>query len=104
MTIPPLTAENLDDVIKSLEKIRQWFSDNQMKTNRDYCHILLSGKNRVTMSISGAEIKNTEFEKLLGIIVDFGLKFKNYLKGRNFRQKNNSQNLRNRLSRMAHFC
>ena len=80
-----VTAENLDEVIKSLEedsiKLFQLFSDNQMKANHDKCHILVSGKNNVTMNASGFKIKNTECEKLLEIKVDCGLKFENYLDG-----------------------
>ena len=66
MTIRSVTAENLDEVIKSLEKdsikLFQWFSDNQMKANHDKCHLLVSGKNNVTMNASGFKIKNTECE------------------------------------------
>ena len=52
-----------------------------MKANHDKCHLLVSGKNDVTMNASGFKIKSTEWEKLLGIKVDCGLKFKNYLDG-----------------------
>ena len=49
-----VTPESLDDVIKSLEegsiKLFQWFSDNQMKANHDKFHVLVSGKNNVTMN------------------------------------------------------
>ena len=31
------------------------------------------------MSVSGFKIKNTKYERLLGIKVDCGLKFENYL-------------------------
>ena len=82
---PYVTAENLDEVIKSLEKdsikLFQWFSDNEMKANHDKCHLLVSGKNNVTINANGLKIKNTECEKLLGIKVDCGLKFENYLDG-----------------------
>ena len=84
-TIRPFSVENLDEVIKSLEKdsikLFQWFSDNQMKANHDKCHLLVNGKNNVTMNASGFKIKNSECEKLLGIKVDCGLKFENYLSG-----------------------
>ena len=84
---PYVTAENLDEVIKSLEKdsikLFQWFSDNQMKANYNKCHLLVSGKNNVTMNASGFKIKNSECEKLLEIKVDCGLKFENYLSGVN---------------------
>ena len=82
---PYVSAENLADVIKSLEedsiKLLQWFSDNQMKVNHDKCHLLVSCKNNVTMNASGFKIKNTECEQLLGIKVDCRLKFENYLDG-----------------------
>ena len=61
---PYVTAENLDEVIKSLEKdsikLFQWFSDNQVKANHDKCHLLVSVKNNVIMNASGFKIKNTE--------------------------------------------
>ena len=45
---PNITAQNFDEVIKSLEKdsikLFQWFSDNQMKANHDKCHLLVSCK------------------------------------------------------------
>ena len=82
---PYVTPENLDDVIKSLEedsiKLFQWFSDNQMKANHDKFHLLVSGKNNVTMNANGLKQKSTECEKLLGIKVECGLKFENYLDG-----------------------
>ena len=65
-TIRPFSVENLDEVIKSLEKdsikLFQWFSDNQMKANHDKCHLVVSGKNNVTMNACGFKIKNTEWE------------------------------------------
>ena len=45
---PYVTAKNLDEIIKSLEKdsikLFQGFSDNQMKANYDKCHLLVSRK------------------------------------------------------------
>ena len=81
---PYVAAENLDEVIKSLEKDSSCFSGSQiikMTANRDKCHLLVSGKNNVTMNAGGFKIKNTECEKLLGIKVNCGLKFENYLDG-----------------------
>ena len=67
---PYVTAENLDEVIKSLEedsiKLFQWFSDNQMKAKHDKCHLKVDDKNNETMNANGFKIKNTECEKLLG--------------------------------------
>ena len=56
-----VTTENIDDVMKSLEedsiKLFQRFSDNQTKANDNKCHLLVSGKNDVTMNASGFKIK-----------------------------------------------
>ena len=52
-----------------------------MNANYNKCHLLVTGKNNVTMNASGFKIKNSECEKLLGIKVDCGLKFENYLSG-----------------------
>ena len=52
-----------------------------MKANYDKCHLLVTGKNNVTMNAIRIKIKNTECEKLLGIKVDCRLKFENYLEG-----------------------
>ena len=58
---PYVRAENLDKIIKSLEKVSiklfQWFSDDQMKANHDICHLLVSGKNNVTMNANGFKTK-----------------------------------------------
>ena len=81
---PYVAAENLDEVIKSEGKDSSCFSGSQiikMTANRDKCHLLVSGKNKVTMNAGGFKIKNTECEKLLGIKVNCGLKFENYLDG-----------------------
>ena len=52
-----------------------------MEANDNKCHLLVSGKNNVTMSARGFKIENTECEKLLGIKVDCRLNFENYLGG-----------------------
>ena len=81
---PYVAAENLDEVIKSEEKDSSCFSGSQiikMTANRDKYHLLVSGKNNVTMNAGGFKIKNTECEKLLGIKVNCRLKFENYLDG-----------------------
>ena len=69
--MPYVTAEILDEVIKSLEedsiKLFQWFSDKQMNANHDKCHLLVSGKNNVTMDASGFKIKNTDCVKSVQI-------------------------------------
>ena len=48
-----------------------------MKANHDKCHLVVSGKNNVTVNASGFKI-NTRCEKLLGNKVDGGQRFENY--------------------------
>ena len=57
----------------------QRFSDNQMKANISKCHLLVNKKNEVTIRIWDTEIKNSEYEKLLGIKVDAKLNFNKHL-------------------------
>ena len=80
---PYRTANTLDEVIQSLEHdsmmLFQWFSDNQMKANISKCHLLVNKKNEVTVRIGYTEIKNSEYEKLLGIKVDGKLNFNEHL-------------------------
>ena len=56
-------AENFAEVAKLLEqdsiKLSQWFSDNQIKANHDKYHLLVIGKNDVTMNASGFKNKKT---------------------------------------------
>ena len=69
--MPHVTAEILDEVVKSLEedsiKLFQWFSDKQINANHDKCHLPVSGKNNVTMDASGFKIKNTDCVKSVQI-------------------------------------
>ena len=80
---PYRTASILDEVIKSLEHdsmmLFQWFSGDQIKANVSKCHLLVNKKNEATMKIGDTEIKNSEYEKLLGIKVDGKLNFNEHL-------------------------
>ena len=57
----------------------QWFSDNQMKANISKCHLLVNKKDEVITRIGDAEIKNSDYEKLLGIKLDTKLNFNKQL-------------------------
>ena len=87
MTIHPPHAEadNIDEVITVLEndsiQLFKWFSDNQMKGNKDKCHLVISNNEKVPMKIDNVELENTLSEKLLGITIDSKLNFKEYLEG-----------------------
>ena len=81
---PYRTAEIIEEVIKLLERdskmLFRWFSDNQMKANLNKCHLVVNKKYEVAINLGETEIKNSEYEKLLGIKVDTKLNFNEHLK------------------------
>ena len=78
-----MVKENTTNVIKVLEDIGEnlikWFSDNQMKLNTDKYHVLLNSHGPNTIKIENLCIKNSSYEKMLGINFDYKLKFKNHI-------------------------
>ena len=50
-----------------------------MKANVSKCHLLLNKKDEVNIRIGYTEIRNSEFEKLLGIEVDAKLNVNEHL-------------------------
>ena len=80
-----MEANNIDNVITILEndstQLFKWFSDNQMKANKDKCHLVISNNETVSMKIDNIELENTSSEKLLGIIIDSKLNFQEHLEG-----------------------
>ena len=82
---PYVSADTIDEVIKRLEtasvKLFKWLADNQMKANRDKCHLIVSKNENISMHIAPFKIKNTNCEKFLGIKVDSRLSFNEHLDG-----------------------
>ena len=80
---PYVEANNIDKVIKTLENdsiwLFQWFSDNQIKANKNDCLLAINNNEKVSMNIDDIKIENTSSEKLLGIIIDSKLNFKQHL-------------------------
>ena len=80
---PYRTAGTIEGVIKLLKRdstmLFKWFSDNQMKANISKCHLLVNKKDDVVINLGETEIKNSEYEKLLGIKVDTKLNFNEHL-------------------------
>ena len=78
---PCRTANTIDEAIQSLEHdsmmLFQWFSGNQMKANISKCNLLVNKMDEVTIRIGDTEIKDSEYEKLLGIKVDTKLNLMN---------------------------
>ena len=56
----------------------QWFSDNQIKANISKSDLLVNKKDEVAIKIDKV-IKNSEYEKLLGVKVDTKLNFNDHL-------------------------
>ena len=80
---PYRTVDTIEEVIKLLERdstmLFKWFSDNRMKANISKCHLLANKKDEVIINLGETEIKNSEYEKLLGIKVDTKLNFNEHL-------------------------
>ena len=74
-----ITGYANEEVIQKLENaaktLFQWFSNNQMKANPDECYFLCSSNKEVSLTIENQIIKNSNFEKLLGIKFDSKLNF-----------------------------
>ena len=64
---PYVEASNID-VITVLEnyliQLFKWFSGNQMKANKDRCHLVISNNEKVSMKINNIELENASSEKL----------------------------------------
>ena len=77
------TGNSIEEVIQKLENaaktLFQWFSDNQMKANSDKCHFLCNSNSEVSLTIETQKIKNSKFEKLLGIKFDSKLNFNSHI-------------------------
>ena len=80
---PYVTGDSIEDVINSLENVSttlfKWFADNQMKSNKEKCHLLISCSENITINVNGNIIGKSICEKLLGVNVYFKLKFNEHL-------------------------
>ena len=80
---PHTTGNLIEEVIQKLENTAktffQWFSHKQMKANPDKCHFLCNSNNEVSLTIETQKIKNSKFEKLLGIKLNSKLKFNSHM-------------------------
>ena len=72
--IKPHIADNIDDLIKSLEEASivscQWFDNNFLKSNLDKCHLLINRNGNVTVHVAKCETESSKCEKLLGVRVE----------------------------------
>ena len=65
--------ENQSDITK---KLLTWFANNQMKADDDKCYLLLSSSGDTALiQIENSTIKCAKAKKLLGVHIDYKLKF-----------------------------
>ena len=76
---PYLSAKNVEDVIESIERasvsLFRWFENNLLKGNADKCHFLVSTSQEVSLNVNNFKIKNSDYEKRLGVKFDSKLRF-----------------------------
>ena len=71
--------EAINSLKESLNKFFYWFTNNQMKSNPDKCHLLTSRSDKVSICVDNYNIKNSKCEKLLGIKIDNKLNFNTHV-------------------------
>ena len=80
---PYLSAKNAEDVIESLERasvsLFRWFENNLLKGNVDKFHFLESPSQEVSLNANNFKIKNSDYEKLLGVKFDSKLRFDQHI-------------------------
>ena len=59
----------------------EWFEKNVMKINQDQCHLLVSGHKHesVWAKIGEMKIRESNKQKLLGVVIDRNLNFGEYV-------------------------
>ena len=66
---PYLASDNIDDVIKTLEndsiRLFKWFSDNQMKANKDKCRLIVSNNEHDSIKIDDIEVESSDVKNCL---------------------------------------
>ena len=53
-----------------------------MKASKDKCHVVISNNKKVSTKINNIELERTSSKKLLGMIIDSKLNFKDHLEGK----------------------
>ena len=81
---PFTTAPTIPGVLSKLENesitLLNWVRNNGLKANPDKFHLLLSDPNEeLSIKVENCNLKNSKDKKLLGIIIDNKLTFKNHV-------------------------
>ena len=66
-----VTCESIANDSKCFEnvsvKLFQWLADNQLKANKDKCHLLMSSNENSTIYVDGSIIEERTCEKIFGV-------------------------------------
>ena len=79
---PYAVGNNIEELIvnyKTPQKLFQWFSDNQMKSNPDKCNLICSTSKKASLIVENKEINNSTHERFLGVTIDSKLSFNAYI-------------------------
>ena len=57
----------------------QWFTENGLQGNARKCHLLISYGKNLHVNMRTSQIKNSDFERLLGINIDCKLSFESHI-------------------------
>ena len=74
-----ITTEVLENLTNIMYRLFTWFANNQMKVNHWKCHLLLSTQEDANMQIANATVNSSSSHKLLGLVFDSKLKFKEHI-------------------------
>jgi len=77
------TTNNIEDLLKILENetsiILGWFRINEMKSNDDKCHLIVSNKETLALTLGKEIIYSNDSVDLLGITIDKYLNFTDHV-------------------------
>ena len=80
---PFFVGNDLDEVISNLQSasktLFRWFTDNQMKANRDKCHFICSSNLKTSIIIENRQIYNSTCKILLGVFLYSKLAFQSHI-------------------------
>ena len=72
---------NMDLVLSKLEKdtstVFKWFQNNYLKANSGKSHLLTTSDNIQHINVGGNQLSSSNYEELLGILIDHKLTFEN---------------------------
>ena len=78
--------KELQEVLLKLEndtaELSNWFAQNCMKLNEERCHLLVFGEKEteIPIKVGSSVIKESKETKLLGVVIDQQLNFKQHVK------------------------